>query len=269
MHIADIFARTAAFAAAAVTAAMLLPTAVSAADVTLDADYRTSNGQWQDAVEYNTAIISDNTFDPTDMTAQSEVIVRFECASPVGEKPPVELIWQTWGAHKTDVSKNWNRIKPYEFGDDYAKFSYKDIVAEYGTDDFSEVYTILVTDTGAAITAKSITITNVDDGTSEVSEDVTGAAETEKAEENSESTAESTVTETEKMPEDTKAAVSETTAAVTEHTAQTEKVPEQKQNKKRNVKWLILSGAALALLILSAVTAAVLKKKKEKKNRLY
>ena len=265
MHIADIFVRTAAFAAAAVTAAMLLPTAVSAADVTLDADYRTSNGQWQDAVEYNTAIISDNTFDPTDMTAQSEVIVRFECASPVGEKPPVELIWQTWGAHKTDVSKNWNRIRPYEFGDDYAKFSYEDIVAEYGTDDFSEVYTILVTDTGAAITAKSITITNVDDGTPEVSEDVTDAAE--KSEETSGSTAESTVTE--KKPEETTMTVSGTTAAVTEHTAQTEKVPEQKQNKKRNVKWLILSASALTLLILSGVIAAVLKKKKEKKNRLY
>lgn len=265
----DIFARTAAFAAAAVTAAMLLPTAVSAADVTLDADYRTSDGQWQDAVEYNTAIISDNTFDPTDMTPQSEVIFRFECASPVGEKPPAELIWQTWGAHKTAVSKNWNRIKPYEFGDGYAKFSYEDIVAEYGTDDFSEVYTILVTDTGTPITAKSITITNVDDGTSEAHEDVTD--ETEKAEETSESTAENTAESTvsEKKPEETTETVSETTAAVTEHTAQTEQVPEQKQNKKRNVKWLILSAAAAALLILSGVIAAVLKREKDKKNRLY
>ena len=79
------------------------------------------------------------------MTSDSEVIVVYTYKGDANGSP-VELIWQTWGDGPVkpnhDVTKDWNTIAPYEYTDTEAKFSFSDIAASYGSDNFDTVYAI-------------------------------------------------------------------------------------------------------------------------------
>lgn len=105
-------------------------------------------------------------FNPLWMTPQSEIIAefRYEGETSMEGDAPIELIWQTWDgpAEKPEGAKNWAKVAPASHTDTTATFTYADIVAAYGTDDFSTVYAVNIGDTGTKLTLLSLTCTNID-----------------------------------------------------------------------------------------------------------
>ncbi len=232
-------------ACAAVSCAAVISCAafsVSAEDAVLDIQPVTSSGSWGQSVIYKTTLqTAENDFNPTAMTEDSVVKVEYTCDAPK-DTCPVELIWQSWGEHSDDKIVDWAKVAPAEVGDGWADFNYDDIVAAYGTDDFSEVYNICVGDTGTPVTVTKITVTNLGEpktlpawaeelATLEETEAEVTEAETEAeteavteettAETVEETEAETTVTEAETTVEETTA---ETTAKTTDATEAAEAV---------------------------------------------
>ena len=245
----------------------------AAGDLLLEFEPVESDGDEVYALEYQTAILDNGKFDPRKMTEDSQVIVKFRCEDPPEGKSPVVLIWQTWGSHRTAVNRNWTRISAAEYGDNYAVFNYADIVSKYGTDDFSEVYTVLVADTGSPVTLKSVRVTALDIPEEEGAppddpeeETVTeNSAETEPAEtEEAESEALLPVT----VPSETG---QETEPPDISSVSHTENTPEQHTDKdKKNPVMTIIA----VVLIIAAGTAAgflifINKKHHRRGNRFY
>lgn len=230
-------------AVGAVSAAAVMLTAGIAAyaeDVSLSIEPITTNGNWKQSVVYTTANADNGLdFDPESMTPDSVVMVEYECTDQdTAAACWIELIWQSWGDNNTGKATDWAKVDAYEFGEGYANFSYSDIVASYGTEDFSEVYNICVGDKGAVVTAKSITITNVNvSAAAETEAEVTEAAEAETTAEETaaeETTAEETTAE-ETTAEETTAeetTAEETTAEETTTEAETEKETEAQTTAK-------------------------------------
>lgn len=185
-----------------------------------------SNGSWGQSFTYYTANDQGHpgNFDATWITPESEVIVDYTYEGETNNAP-LELIWQTWEGPveaNPDVKGNWNKISPYEYDETSAKFSYEDIVAAYGTDDFATVYAINVGDTGVKLTVTGVTVTNCD-----IVEETETEAETEAetdAEEAAEETEEADVgEETEAETEEATEAETEEETTVTTTEAETEK----------------------------------------------
>lgn len=198
--------------AAGLFAAAALTLTVSAEDYIFDVSEAVqTNGDWGQSFVYYTCNDGNHegNFDATWITSDSEVLVEYTYEGERYSKPPVEIIWQTWEdgpvAPDPDVNRSWNKVAPYEFDETSAKFSFEDIVASYGTDNFATVYAINVGDTGVKLTVTALTITNCDipGEISETEEDAEEETETE--------------TETEKVTEkETEAAAVKETASETE-----------------------------------------------------
>lgn len=236
--------RTMCAAAVGILSCAMLAVTAYAEDYTFDVSGASeSNGKWGQSFTCYTALgneeFSEN-FNPMWMTSDSEVIVDYTYKGEANGSP-VELIWQTWGdgpaEPNPDVTKNWNKVTPYEYTDTEAKFSFSDIAASYGSDNFDTVYAICVGDTGVNLTVTGMKITNCNITAPVQTEEAAAEAETEaQTEEETEAETEAETeeateaeTEAETQEEDAEdeaeieeAAVEEETEAETEETTKTE-----------------------------------------------
>lgn len=231
-------------AAVGILSCAMLAVTAYAEDYTFDVSGASeSNGKWGQSFICYTALgneeFSEN-FNPMWMTSDSEVIVDYTYKGEANGSP-VELIWQTWGdgpvKPNPDVTKDWNKIAPYEYTDTEAKFSFSDIAASYGSDNFDTVYAICVGDTGVNLTVTGMKVTNCNITAPVQTEEAAAEAETEaQTEEETEAeteaeTEEATEAETEAATQEEdaedeaeieEAAVEEETEAETEETTETE-----------------------------------------------
>lgn len=236
--------RTMSAAAVGILSCAMLAVTAYAEDYTFDVSGASeSNGKWGQSFICYTALgneeFSEN-FNPMWMTSDSEVIVDYTYKGEANGSP-VELIWQTWGdgpvKPNPDVTKNWNKVTPYEYTDTEAKFSFSDIAASYGSDNFDTVYAICVGDTGVNLTVTGMKVTNCNITAPVQTEEAAAEAETEaQTEEETEAETEAETeeateaeTEAETQEEDAEdeaeieeAAVEEETEAETEETTETE-----------------------------------------------
>lgn len=236
--------RTMCAAAVGILSCAMLAVTAYAEDYTFDVSGASeSNGKWGQSFTCYTALgneeFSEN-FNPMWMTSDSEVIVDYTYKGEANGSP-VELIWQTWGdgpaEPNPDVTKNWNKVTPYEYTDTEAKFSFSDIAASYGSDNFDTVYAICVGDTGVNLTVTGMKVTNCNITAPVQTEEAAAEAETEaQTEEETEAeteaeTEEATEAETEAATQEEdaedeaeieEAAVEEETEAETEETTETE-----------------------------------------------
>ncbi len=267
-------------AAAAALTVMLAAVTVFAQDYEFDvSDAKQSNGSWGQSFVHYTALGGEEysaNFDPTWMTSDSEVIVEYTYEGN-SSSSPVELIWQTWedgpNGLNPDAKGTWNKISPYEYTDNMAKFSYSDIVAAFGTDNFDTVYAIDVGDSGVKLTVTAMTITNCNiESAAEVTEaeteEVTEAeTETETEEvteaETEEETEEETEAETEEVTEaETEKKTEEVTEKKTE--AETEKVTEAETTAKPSAAEIAANAPGddsilpIILIIVAVVVVAVI-----------
>ena len=224
-------------AAVGVFSCAVLAVTAYAEDYTFDVSGATeTNGQWSQSFSYYTALGNEEfaaNFNPMWMTSDSEVIVDYTYTGEANGAP-VELIWQTWddgpAEPNPDVTKKWNKVAPYEYTDTEAKFSFSDIAASYGSDNFDTVYAICVGDTGVNLTVTGMKVTNCNITAPVQTEETAAEAETEaQTEEETEAETEEATeaeTEAETQEEDEaeieEAAVEEETEAETEETTETE-----------------------------------------------
>ena len=106
-------------------------------------------------------------YDMTKLNDDAEVIVEYshefiaaENDIPEEEETyrsecPIELIVQSWSDPDTPMVNAtggvWAKVVPYEWGDGVAKFSKADMIAAYGTEDFSGVDALNIGATGHAM----------------------------------------------------------------------------------------------------------------------
>ena len=208
--------KTMSAAAVGILSCAILAATAYAEDYTFDVSGASeSGGKWGQSFICYTALgneeYSEN-FNPMWMTSDSEVIVDYTYTGEANGSP-VELIWQTWGdgpvKPNPDVTKDWNKIAPYEYTDTEAKFSFSDIAASYGSDNFDTVYAICVGDTGVNLTVTGMKVTNCNITAPVQTEETAAEAETEAQ------TEEATEAETE-------AETQEEDEAETEETTETE-----------------------------------------------
>ena len=223
--------------AAVMTSAAVIMTAgitVWADDAELEIEATASNGSWGQSVKYLTSRNEDqpDAFDPCTMTEDSVVAVTYE-SDLDDDANHIELIWQTWGDHTSSPAADWNKISPATASKGYSEFTYADIAAAYGTEDFSEVYAICVGDTGdTPITVTSIVVTNVSAGgaaPAETEAETEEETEAETEEETESETEEETEAETE---EETEAETEEETEAETEEETESETEEETESETK-------------------------------------
>lgn len=216
--------KTMSAAAVGILSCAILAATAYAEDYTFDVSGASeSGGKWGQSFICYTALgneeYSEN-FNPMWMTSDSEVIVDYTYKGEANGSP-VELIWQTWGdgpvKPNPDVTKDWNKIAPYEYTDTEAKFSFSDIAASYGSDNFDTVYAICVGDTGVNLTVTGMKVTNCNITAPVQTEETAAEAETEAQ------TEEATEAETEEATEaETEAETQEEDEAETEETTETE-----------------------------------------------
>ncbi|MGN0637446.1 MAG: hypothetical protein ACI4J0_03660 [Huintestinicola sp.] len=222
--------------AAGLFAAAALSITVCAEDYVFDiAEPVQSNGSWGQSFTYYTCNDQGHpgNFDATWMTSESEVIVEYTYEGDSSSRAPLELIWQTWDGPiepDPDVKSTWNKISPYEYDETTAKFSFEDIAAAYGTENFETVYAINVGDTGVKLTVTGVTITNCN-----ITEDEP-ETEAETEEETEAETEEEAEEETEEAEEDTEAETEEEAAEAETEESETEKVTEKETEATTTVK---------------------------------
>ena len=156
----------------------------------------------------------------------------FICYTALGNEEYSENfnpMWMTWGdgpvKPNPDVTKDWNKIAPYEYTDTEAKFSFSDIAASYGSDNFDTVYAICVGDTGVNLTVTGMKVTNCNITAPVQTEETAAEAETEAQTEEAteaETEAETQEEDAEDEAEIEEAAVEEESEAETEETTETE-----------------------------------------------
>ena len=106
-------------------------------------------------------------YDMTKLNDDAEVIVEYSHEFIAGENDvpdeeesyrrecPIELIVQSWSDPDTPMVNAtggvWAKVVPYEWGDGVAKFSKADMIAAYGTEDFSGVDALNIGATGHSL----------------------------------------------------------------------------------------------------------------------
>ena len=131
-------------------------------DVTIDCSSAEACNNWSQSITVDQA-----TFNATRLTKDSEIIVTFkseEINEKAGNKYNAELIFQSWDNTTTPAAQDgavWAKIAPVKFDDSSATYDFESIATAYGTDDFSQVYNIIIGATDRAkITVTGITVTN-------------------------------------------------------------------------------------------------------------
>lgn len=116
------------------------------------ANAKTTNGAWGQSLTY-----PPNIFNCTRMTPDTIIKVEFELDGEwTGNGAPVELVLQNYEAEP----QIWAKTEPFEYDDTSASFKYEDMVAVYGSDDFSGVGNLCLGDCGIVMKATKFTVTN-------------------------------------------------------------------------------------------------------------
>ena len=248
--------RTMCAAAVGILSCAMLAVTAYAEDYTFDVSGASeSNGKWGQSFTCYTALgneeFSEN-FNPMWMTSDSEVIVDYTYKGEANGSP-VELIWQTWddgpAEPNPDVTKNWNKVTPYEYTDTEAKFSFSDIAASYGSDNFDTVYAICVGDTGVNLTVTGMKVTNCNITAPVQTEEAAAEAETEAQ------TEEETEAETEETTETEATTTAETT--VKETTAKETSATELTRPNAAEIAANAPKGDSIAPIIIIIVVVVV------------
>ena len=120
-------------------------------DVTIDCSSAETCSNWKQSITVDQA-----TFNATRLTKDSEIIVTFkseEINEKAGNKYNAELIFQSWDNTTTPAAQDgavWAKIAPVKFDDSSATYDFESIATAYGTDDFSQVYNIIIGATDGA-----------------------------------------------------------------------------------------------------------------------
>lgn len=167
----------------ALTAAVVFLTAavmtVCVSAETEDVELNTSlakltNGAWQQSVTY-----TKDQFNCDRITPDSIVYVEFELDGEwTGSGAPIELIFQNYTTADPAI---WAKIPPFELTENSASFRYEEMLAAYGSEDFSTVDAIHIGDCNIAMKVTKLTIKNcnvVEKVTTTTTEATTTAAET-------------------------------------------------------------------------------------------
>lgn len=114
-------------------------------------------------------------FDPTWITPETEVLITYEVKeSSTSDRilgdgdtipaPPAELVLQTWVSDITDsTEERMQHVIPSEWSTTQCKFTYSDIVNAWGSEDFSWIYSIQVSDNKVnPLMVTSLMFTNCD-----------------------------------------------------------------------------------------------------------
>jgi len=127
----------------------LPPLAVVNDEFTIEGAAGSSPGGWGQAVTLDT-VKNDGIVDAAWFTPGTVITVLYE-----GTGAP-EVIFQSW----TDGNPNgWAKVTPFTAGAGIAQYSYNDIVASFGTDDFETFFDkFYVGDTGDALTVFKVTV---------------------------------------------------------------------------------------------------------------
>lgn len=135
---------------------------VETEDVTIDCSSAEAANNWGQSIT-----IEQGDFNATRLTKDSKFIVTFKSEDineKSGNKYDAELIFQSWDNTTTSAAQDgavWAKIAPVEFDDKSATYDFESIATAYGTDDFSQVYKIMVGATDRAkITVTGIKVTN-------------------------------------------------------------------------------------------------------------
>ena len=113
---------------------------------------KTTNGAWGQSLTY-----PPNIFDCTRMTPDTIVKVEFELDGEwTGNGAPVELVLQNYSVDP----QIWAKTEPFEYDETSASFKYEDMVAVYGSDDFSGIGNLCLGDCGIVMKATKFTVTN-------------------------------------------------------------------------------------------------------------
>ena len=131
-------------------------------DVTIDCSSAEAASNWTQSLT-----IEQGDFNATRLTKDSKIVVTFnseDVNEKSGNKYSAELIFQSWENTTTSVAQDgavWAKIAPVEFDETTATYDFESIATAYGTDDFSQVYKIMVGATDRAkITVTGVKITN-------------------------------------------------------------------------------------------------------------
>lgn len=146
-----VFSAAAAFITAA---AMTVCASAETEDIELGTSMaKTTNGSWGQTVIYDKSA-----FDCSRITPDSVVSVEFELDGEwSGTGAPVELIFQNYSTADPHI---WAKIAPFEYDETTASFQYEDMLAAYGSEDFSTVDNLVLGDCGIVMKATKFTITN-------------------------------------------------------------------------------------------------------------
>lgn len=217
----------------------------------------TTEGNWGQTYTVYTSLTGESehigNFNPMWLTEDSEIIIEYTYEGEPMDYP-ADLIWQTWGDGPAgidpDVAKPWNQIAPYEFDENSAKYSYKDIAETYGTDNFATVYAINIGDRGVKLTLTSMKATNVMLPAAEGSQETEAAKEPE--------TEEAAQTETE-------AAV--TTAAVSETLPTTVNIAANAPDEGGALSIVII--VVIVVVVIAAAVVVIMMMIKKNKGQYY
>ncbi|WP_294409350.1 hypothetical protein [uncultured Ruminococcus sp.] len=131
-------------------------------DIKIDCSSAQPSENWGQSIT-----IEQSTFDATKMTEDSKIIVTYtseDINEKAGNKYNAELVFQSWDnttSPKAQEGAVWAKVAPVEFDDTSATYDYNSIAEAYGTNDFSQVYNVIVGSTDRAkITCTGITVTN-------------------------------------------------------------------------------------------------------------
>ncbi len=81
-------------------------------------------------------------------TEDTEIKIEFELYGDLpANEPPVELVLQNY----TDDPAIWAKVRPFEYDNNSATFSYNDMVFSYGNTDLSTVDSIIINDCGTEV----------------------------------------------------------------------------------------------------------------------
>lgn len=149
-------------------------------------------------------------FNPLWITPETTVEIDYESEGEYDEYP-IQLVLQSWvGALVDSTEDKWVQIPPTTFDDNHATWSYDTIVSAYG-DDFSDVYAIVIEDSGKnSLLVKNVVFADLDvpeEEQANVSGGILTVTDTEPVttdlSENKQTSDDTTVTSVSKAPDNT------------------------------------------------------------------
>lgn len=221
--------------------------------VSIDTSAAKESSNWGQSISVNF-----NEFDGSRMTTTTKVIATFECDEEGLEASPAELILQSWeypdSPKASADGKIWAKIPAESFSDNYAVFSYVDMIEGYGTADFTQLSSISIGDTGTAqIKCTGLYITDCKPTGSHKTDEDEDSADESGAEES----------ETEEVSEEEKPAETTTTAATTPAPETTTAAASDSSSSGSNIVFVIIGVVAGIAIAVAALFIILGRKSKE------